>query len=88
MLTASAADEISQDFDAKKHGLFTYYLLKGLRGEANANGDEWITVKELHDYVVPRAQDESKRLGYNQTPQFLPAPTGDRAEAKIAKVAR
>ena len=43
IITASAANEISQDFDAKRHGLFTYYFLKGLRGEADSNGDHWIT---------------------------------------------
>jgi uncharacterized caspase-like protein len=33
------------------HGLFTYFLLKGLQGSADANGDRTITSGELETYV-------------------------------------
>jgi len=32
-------------------GYFTYYLIKGLKGEANSDGDESITLKELEAYL-------------------------------------
>jgi len=85
VLTASAGNEISQDYDAKRHGLFTYYLLKGLRGEADADKDGWVTVKELYDYAKPKVLDESRRLGYDQTMQFLPQPTGSKASVRVAR---
>lgn len=70
-ITAAGADEISQDLSEKKHGLFTYYLLKGLRGKADRDGDGWVSTGELFDYCQPSVLGESRRLGYVQTPQLL-----------------
>jgi hypothetical protein len=83
VLTASAGNEISQDLDAKRHGLFTYYLLKGLRGEADADHDGWVTLGELYSYAKPKVLDESQRLGYTQTLQLLPP--GASAAERVAK---
>ncbi len=85
VITASAADEISQDLDAKRHGLFTYYVLRGLRGEADANGDNWITLGELYNYCQPKVLLESKKLGYTQTPKVFPEPLGAKTNLKIGK---
>jgi uncharacterized caspase-like protein len=84
VLAASAGNEISQDYGAKRHGLFTYYLLKGLRGEADADKDGWVTLGELYNYAKPKVLDESRRLGYDQTLQLLPL--GTRAAERVAKV--
>lgn len=49
------------------HGIFTYYLLRGLDGEADTNGDYIIRATELADYVknvVPEASE------FTQTPLF------------------
>jgi len=35
ILTASDANELSMERDDMKHGVFTYYLLEGLRGKAD-----------------------------------------------------
>lgn len=86
VITASGADEISQDLDTKRHGLFTYYFLKGLRGEADANGDNWVTLGELYDYCQPKILLESKKLGYTQTPKIFPEPLGEKASIKIGKM--
>lgn len=58
ILTASQGSEVSQEKDELGHGVFTYYLLRGLDGKADANGDQTITVSELYEYVskeVPKA---------------------------------
>ncbi|MEO0166888.1 MAG: caspase family protein [candidate division WOR-3 bacterium] len=86
VITASDASEISQDLDSKRHGLFTYYFLKGLRGEADANGDNWITLGELYNYCQPKILQESRRLGYTQTPKVFPEPLGTKANLKVGKV--
>ena len=39
------------------HGIFTYYLLQGLRGEADKNEDGTITIAELRDYVSPQVKE-------------------------------
>jgi hypothetical protein len=66
VLTASASNEISGSLDEKGHGAFTWFLLEGLNaGKRSA--------KELHAYLLPRVQDESRRLNRDQTPQLLGA---------------
>ncbi len=58
IITASAANEVSVEKDELGHGVFTYYLLEGLRGKADLDQDSMITVDEAYRYVydqVPRA---------------------------------
>jgi len=85
-LTAAAGDEISQDLNTKRHGLFTYFLLKGLKGEADANGDTLITLRELYNYAKPKIEEESRKLGYTQTPQIFPDLISEKSDIVIAKI--
>lgn len=53
LFTSAQAAEYSQE-SAKwggGHGVFTYYLLQGLRGAADRNKDNFVSVLELYDYV-------------------------------------
>ena len=43
--------ETSASLPSKKHGLFGYYLMKGLRGRADLNRDKRLTVKEIGKYL-------------------------------------
>ena len=63
IITASGANEVSAEKDDLKHGVFTYYLLEGLRGKADADKDGLITVDEAYRYVsdqVPRATGQEQ----------------------------
>ena len=63
ILTASDANEVSLEKEELKHGVFTYYLLEGLRGKADLNGDGVITMDEVYHYVsekVPRATGQDQ----------------------------
>jgi WD40 repeat protein len=51
VFTASAAGEVSQEYPEFSHGVFTYYLLKGLEGKADYNNDYTVTINELMQYV-------------------------------------
>ncbi len=54
----SGANEVSGEDDKLQHGVFTYFLLEGLRGKADKDRDGIITVDEVYRYVsreVPRA---------------------------------
>jgi len=65
VLTASRAGEVSEERDDLGHGVFTYYLLEGLRGKADVDGDSIVTVDEAYSYIsthVPQA------TGQNQHP--------------------
>jgi len=51
VLTASGPDESAQESSDFGHGVFTYYLLEGLRGAADENHDGEIDVHEIYGYV-------------------------------------
>lgn len=51
VFTSSRTDQLSIEFAALRHGLFTYYILKGIDGAADDDGDKVITVKELYNYT-------------------------------------
>jgi hypothetical protein len=58
IMTASGANEVSAEKDELRHGVFTYYLIEGLRGSADTDGDGVVTVDEAYTYVskqVPAA---------------------------------
>lgn len=53
-------------------GVFTYALVKGLEGLADANKDGYITVSELSLYVESTVPELTyDRWGYEQVPQKL-----------------
>jgi len=60
VFTASAAGEVSQEFPELMHGVFTYYLLEGMRGEADFNNDYTVTINELMQYVEERVKRKTK----------------------------
>lgn len=49
------------------HGIFTYYVVKGLEGEADTSGDGVVTAQELGDYVYTNV---SQATGNRQHPTF------------------
>ena len=52
--------------DEAKHGVFSYYMMKGTEGDADSNKDRKITSGELHNYVLANVS----RLQSNQTSEF------------------
>lgn len=87
-VAASSGSEITASYEEKGHGLFTYFLLKGLRGEADKNGDGWVTLQEAYDYLRPNVQKVARRQNREQTPQLLPGveALGENAHMKLSKV--
>lgn len=71
-LTAGTADQIASWYPEKKHGLLTYFFLKGLRGPADENGDRAITGAEMGQYLTEKVPYRARRM-YNreQTPQVI-----------------
>jgi len=68
VFSAAGGKEISSAWPEKKHGLFSYYLMKGMRGDADANKDNQITVGELGDYVKENVSEMAGMLDREQTP--------------------
>ncbi len=63
-LTASRDRE--QSFESPQwgggHGIFTYYVIRGLQGEADSSGDGIVTADELADYVRTNVRLATKTL--------------------------
>ncbi|MBI5883221.1 MAG: caspase family protein [Elusimicrobia bacterium] len=67
IFAASASDQITSTLEDKGHGMFTYYFLKGLGGEArDASGR--VTAQGLQDYLKPKVQDAARRQNRDQDP--------------------
>ncbi|MCP5047157.1 MAG: hypothetical protein GY940_08295 [bacterium] len=51
LLMSSKAEETSLETRGKRQGIFSYYLIRGLKGEADGNRNKIITINELYSYV-------------------------------------
>ena len=70
VFAAAGSKEISSAWPEKKHGLFSYYLMKGMRGDADSNKDQKITYGELGDYIKENVSDRAGMLDREQTPSL------------------
>ena len=70
-LTASKSTQTSGTLEEQGHGLFTYYMLKGLNGAAARNGQ--VTLQSLSDYLKPKVEDAASLNNHDQEPQLIPA---------------
>lgn len=71
VLTASDVSQLSMEGErwGGGHGVFTHYVLKGIRGDADVNRDGAVTAGELFYYVREQVK---KDTGGEQTPLALP----------------
>lgn len=60
ILSSSKPDEYSQEKPNLSNSVFTYYLLKGLKGEADIQRTGVITLQNIYDYVYERTKDETE----------------------------
>lgn len=51
ILTASGSREVARESNEHRHGVFTHFLLEGLRGAADIDRDGRIDVDEIYKYV-------------------------------------
>jgi uncharacterized caspase-like protein len=68
VITASGPNEVALESADLGHGLFTYYLLEGLSGKADRNGDGVVTVSELYPYLEEQIGKKSRAAGGRQRP--------------------
>ncbi len=69
VICGSAADQQSYEDNKLKHGIFTYYLCEGIRGNADYNQDQDITTGELYNYTNTKTLDFARSLQKKQTPE-------------------
>ncbi len=51
LMVSSKSEELSLEYSGLRQGVFSHFLIRGLKGEANINGDELITISELYDFI-------------------------------------
>jgi len=94
MFTASETNQLSQESDrwGGGHGAFTHYLLEGLQGQADENGDGIVELGELMEFTRDRVRRDTNNaqvpsISNTQFDRFWPmslvtggaerTPTGD-----------
>jgi hypothetical protein len=72
VMSASSGSQISSTYTEKGHGLFTYFLLKGIKTEDVVNPDGSINIDDLFAYLQPRVERIARKQYNNeQTPQLM-----------------
>jgi len=71
VLTASASDQIASSSPDLKHGIFSYYLMKGLEGEADEYRGGTITIGKLQGYLAEKVPRFAMTMGRKQEPQLV-----------------
>ena len=70
IFTASNYDQTSGSIDEAKHGIFSYYLMKGMEGKADLNSDKKITNGELIAYLKQNVTEEAFVNNRQQEPML------------------
>ncbi|MCD6405841.1 MAG: SUMF1/EgtB/PvdO family nonheme iron enzyme, partial [Planctomycetes bacterium] len=73
MLLSSAAEQVSYPDKKSGRSAFTQYLVEGLEGKADADGDRNVTSLEVFEHIKSRLKDWYVETGRLQTPLMYPA---------------
>ncbi|KAF0121516.1 MAG: ankyrin, partial [bacterium] len=72
VMSASSGDQISSTYDEKGHGLFTYFMLKGIKNEDVTRQNGSIKMDDLFGYIKPQVERIARKQYNNeQTPQLI-----------------
>ena len=74
IFTASANDQTSGSIEEAKHGMFSYFLMKGMEGDADENEDNKISNGELITYI----QNNVSKVAFSQNREQDPGMSGDK----------
>lgn len=56
LLMSSKSEEYSLEDGGLRAGIFSHFLIRGLKGEADGNKDELVTVTELYNYIYKQVR--------------------------------
>ena len=68
IFSSSEGSQVSATIKEAEHGIFSYYLMKGLEGEADLNKDKQITNNELYIYLQNTVSQEAFTQNREQNP--------------------
>lgn len=72
-MISSTGGQVSNFYPEKGYGLFTYFLLRALRGEAHKSRSSLMTMGELYSYVKDHVTKVSLQRGMEQIPILTPS---------------
>ncbi len=70
LFTSCSNNELSNIFKEANQSLYTYYWLKGIRGDADLDLNNLITYREMDRYLKDKVPKKSRRLYRIQNPQL------------------
>ncbi|MBN1352831.1 DUF1566 domain-containing protein [candidate division KSB1 bacterium] len=92
VITACDVNEVSLELADLGHGIFTHYLIEGLKGKADSNNDGLVTERELYEYVYENVSRQARLLGGSMHPIYKGSVMGKlfltRYETEAQKQAR
>ena len=59
LFLSARSDQYARENSLLGNGIFTYFLLAGLKGGADINDDHVITARELFDFVHPKVKEKT-----------------------------
>ena len=62
VITASSNDQYSSSSPELKHGIFSFYLMKGMEGDADGNKDGKITAGEMQEYLSDKVSRQAMSM--------------------------
>ena len=71
VITASANDQYSSSSPVMKHSIFSFYLMKGMEGDADLNKDGKITAGEMQDYLSDKVARQAMSMSRKQDTQLV-----------------
>ncbi len=72
VIAAAGSNQISSTYEEKSHGLFTYFMLKGIKEENVVKPNGAFAVSELFTYLKPQVERIARKHYNNaQTPQLI-----------------
>ena len=71
IFSASGSKQVSGSIKEAKHGIFSYFLMKGLEGKADSNNDKQITNGELIAFLKTEVSKEASTQNREQAPMLV-----------------
>ena len=65
LIMSSKSDETSLESSGLRQGVFSHFLIRGMKGEADTNGNQVVSVSELYGYISEQVRNYT---GFRQSP--------------------
>ena len=79
VMAAALGEQTSSTYDEKGHGLFTYFMLKGIKNEDVAKPDGSLELADLFAYLKPQVERIArKQFNNEQSPRLIETGGGPR----------